>query len=231
MKVFYSDLIAIFRANGPKGSAASLQQCLEICRNASGMNFKQDELKDAKEKFRKLANNFWIRWNAAKRTENRFLAKYADWMQGELEISDTSDPVFKVDLRSGPGRPSKSHAESSQRSQRRHKRSAVEAFSGDASLALDVAATVAKKSKNVELARILKLVQDTPDQKKMRKLIENPPIKMTTTRALALFMDGDKTRASYQLDRMTGKELNAEIHPSYQRLLAEKKLCFPQGTF
>lgn len=231
MKVFNSDFVAIFRSCGQKARDETLSKCLKLCEDQSGMNFTPDELKVAKEKIRKLSSTFWSRWEAAKRIEGKFLSKNANWMRNEQEISisDRRDPTFLIESRPGPGRPSKPFAESSDRSRRRHKRPAVEALGTDASLALDVALTVARKGKNPELAKILKSIQDEPEKKKIRKLLESPPRPLSTTEALALFIDSNKTKAAYQKERIAAKAHGADIFPSYDRLLKEKKLCFPEG--
>lgn len=55
------------------------------------------------------------------------------------------------------------------------------------------------------------------------------PIPYTNEEALALYVDGGYTRHTYSLLRAGAKNHNADIYPSYHKVLAAKEECYPSG--
>ncbi|KAJ4430630.1 hypothetical protein ANN_19219 [Periplaneta americana] len=48
--------------------------------------------------------------------------------------------------------------------------------------------------------------------------------------ALALFLEADFTMHQYNMMRRGAKDRNADIYPSYKRILNEKKRCYPESV-
>lgn len=75
------------------------------------------------------------------------------------------------------------------------------------------------KSESIEVARIIKT-------SKPAKLI----VPYTPEEALAFILNTGMTKDAYMQTRLGAKQRNADIYPVYEKVLAAKKLCYPEGV-
>lgn len=229
MLFLYRDFVNIFRAHGRDSDG--ITECLRFCEEKTGKMFKDDEWIIANKSFRNLAKNFTRYWTSVgvNRCWDKLESKHGSWLQRQLNISISKNlPTVEIS-HAGPGRKAVTFQESSNRTQRRKVDNLVANVEKDTTLLLQSARKVANLNKEKEMSKILTNVMNAPDPKNALKALEKPIIKMNASEALALYIDSDMTRDSYQKLRNSSLLHNADIYPSYHTILEEKKLCYPEG--
>lgn len=162
--------------------------------------------------------------------ENRFTV----WLDNkEVFGKKTIRNVSEHDNLRGPcqGRPSTNFDESSERT----KRLKTEPLrSSNSAACLLFAASMKFREEGKEpCSKLLKLIVKDPciaeqilEFLRNEKVIEKP-VKMTNQAALSLILDADLGKSQYLAIRACGKNHNANIFPSYNNVLEEKKNIFP----
>ncbi|EFN73411.1 hypothetical protein EAG_03300, partial [Camponotus floridanus] len=84
-----------------------------------------------------------------------------------------------------------------------------------------------------DAAETVKQIEISPNRAtRIKKAYKNShkltPIKLKGEEALALYIDAKLTKNQYVLIRSQAKTQNADIYPSYNKLLEAKKKCYPK---
>lgn len=233
MIINHLEIINSLRKNGR--DSEGIEKCLQDFEELNKKVFTEGEREIATKKLMSIAKNFNRDWTSKSinRSWANYFAKKEVWLQNsiELQISGVSPTANEnASCQKGPGRNEKSYADSSKRTQRRKRQHMVANNENDTLLFLESTVKVAKKNKEHELAKILENVIMEPDKKKMRKTIENPPKLMSPLEALALYMDSDQSKDSYQQLRMKSLDQNSLMFPSYHVIQKEKQKFYPDGN-
>lgn len=175
----------------------------------SSENYSDDELKQLKHKFSYIKSEFKQRWNKADKMDTRFLKNNDEWLKKTFEIP-------KAQPRSS-GRPTKSFAESSERSKRRK----TETLRNTADDDMLIHATQSKlhTSGKKDASSILKQIMTSPKRatklKKAYKTVQEDKEKqLTPLSALSIFVEAELSRRQYEIIRSASKKL----YPSYSVL-------------
>lgn len=157
---------------------------------------KHDQLKVA---VKTLKSKFKLRWEASKRTQIRFQAKNAVWLESEFQIPHFSCPDNLENLGekisiSKPGRPNVAFDQKSQRSKRRDAATISNQNENNPQRILMACRHAARLSGEKDLFTVLKQIQDTPESaRKIIKLLENSQsssiVKLTPEKALSFLLD------------------------------------------
>lgn len=191
-----------------------------------------EKYKKAKQKVHKFVYELRKKWTNAKRTRIQFEAKYEKWLNGALvfEIAETGSEVAGPSASVNYG-PTKDFAEKSKRTQLLNVSSLVKAKSCD-ELVLATKVSLYKSGKR-DAAKMLKELNASPTRAtKIKKAIfcpPNMPIPYAPEEALALFIDGDYSKHSYQLMQAGAKNRNANIYPTYHVVKSAKEKCYPSN--
>jgi hypothetical protein len=230
MHFSYHEFANIFLKHGREKEG--VDQCIKYCENKSGKLFKDDEHEIALKKFKSLALSFTRYWTsrAVNRTWKCLENCHRSWLQKTLEISISLIPPSAFVSIAGPGRPTTDFDKSSARSKRRKVQHVVENNEKSSALFLQSAQKVSNLNDEKSLSDILALIINAPDLEKILYSLHISPIKMTPTEALALYIDADMTKSSYQKFRNSSLLQNADIFPTYNAIGEEKAKCYPEGN-
>ena len=87
--------------------------------------------------------------------------------------------------------------------------------------------------KDTDLKYVLQFIMSSPNSStNIRKLLsksDNPQSEFTSDEALALMIDTDLTKNSYQTLRTTTKRKNVDIYPPYNHVREAKQKCYPEN--
>lgn len=171
------------------------------------------------------------RWTKYNRTLNKFLKLESSWLKEEIVI-----PVQERTPEAGPsgsrkrGRPTKDFEESSSKSK---KRKIVRLMQSHATPELSLAARLRLRSSGKRQASMLlkEATETTPTRAyKIRRAYASSSLeqnKFSPEQALALMIDLDLSRDSYNLLRQKTKEIGVNIHPAYTKIREAKEECYP----
>lgn len=156
---------------------------------------------------------------------------FSAWLNTDLEVKITGRKPSNA-VGKSLGRPCLSFVESSGRSKRRKIADTLESVSSSET-ALLVAS--AKKAANLNgektLAKILGTVLEQMENGTLEDLLKKmhspPSPQFTSSTALALLLETNISRDSYQLFRSTAMGIDSNLFPSYKRVQEEKKECQP----
>lgn len=189
---------------------------------------KDDSFKsELKKKLSVFLNKFTFLWNKCHRRPDYFEKCHVNWLNGEIDIrvGDSDNEFEKTQM----GRPMKNFDDSSNRSKLRKIKPLVDNYSETEVLhAAKVSLTLSGKR---DAASMLDQLTMTPTRAtKIKKTFLIPtihPIPYTPEKALALFVNANLTKATYNLIRQQAKLQNSNIYPSYGKILAAKNDCYP----
>lgn len=189
--------------------------------------------KDVHQAVHNFIHNLKKKWIEANRTKVVFEASNKNWLSGMFLVPDnTSSSSLEYDKPSTSkrGRPPKEFLDQGERAKRMKVAPLLETWSPEE---LSYAAgTSLNKSGMRDAANIVKaLGSSASEATTMKKKLKFPckeTIRYTSEKALVLFIDGSYTKYSYNLMRTGAKTCNADIYPSYHKLLAAKKECYPK---
>lgn len=180
-------------------------------------SFDDAEKQEFLHKFSYIKSEIKSRWLAANRTEQVFLKRNHDWLQGTVEIPDKKKE--KV------GRPSKSFEDSSARSKRRKTKPLREVNTAEE--LLYAGQMNLRKSGNLEGAKVVADITKTPTRgakyRKAFKVAERLRRQLTPVQALALFIEANLSRKQYEIIRNSDKKL----YPCYTLIQRAKQECYP----
>lgn len=171
--------------------------------------------------FRSLSrfkSDYKEKWNAARSTDDRFIKNNSKWLQATVEL-----PVWS--RRGGP--PTKDFGELTDRSKRRRTKELRAQVPVNE---LTYAAGVSQgTSGNKAASKLIKEITSSPTRaRKVRKILASTKKEVTVKKytpqeALALYVNGDFTRAQWELIQGGRKE----IYPCYSILQKAKKESYP----
>lgn len=185
---------------------------------------------------RRLTYSINERWIKAKRSKKHFEDSNKIWLDGLFCLPSENTLKIPEDLGIQPstsnfGRPRSDFLAKSEKG----KRLEVSALVGECSpekLAFAAGVSLYKSGKR-DAAAILKNINESPTRAtKIKKILSGQskePIPYTDEEALRLFIDGKYTKASYNAMRAGAKIRNADIYPSYHRILEAKQKCYPSN--
>ena len=155
-------------------------------------------------------------------------SRFPVWYNNEVTINSQIVPG------PGPGRPSTSYDDTESERTKRHKTSVIRAENSGS--LLFAASMKFREEGNEKCAKILKLICDQPEVAtellefvKQKRSCSEGPINLSGQEALSLVLDADLGKSQYQTIRSTAKNHNPDIFPAYNKVVEEKKDCFPHG--
>ncbi|CAH0560531.1 unnamed protein product [Brassicogethes aeneus] len=161
------------------------------------------------------------RWLACNYIEARFLEKYEEWLNEEIEIPTDSIPG------SSKGRPSKEFGESSDRSKRR--KTMELRYIGTVDELTYAAQMTQRAAGNIDVAKVIQDVTKSPTRAtKFRKAAIIGSKTMTTKKhtpegALGIFVEANLTVSQYKVIR----QANKDVYPCYTYVQRAKQDCYP----
>ena len=158
------------------------------------------------------------------------LKNNSEWLSHEFLCTLESEHTTRTPV-GKRGRPEVDFAQGSSRSKRRKTKTLRQSTDSAESLTF-AAERKHRNAGNTDSAKLLGEMQKTPTRAfKIRKAWKTatttPPIKQyNDDDALAFFLEADLTKHQYLIMRQGAKKLNADIYPSYKRILNAKKKCY-----
>lgn len=196
----------------------------------------EDYCNKVKLAVRRLTYSINERWIKAKRSKKYFEDSNKIWLSGVFDLP--SENVIKIpeDLGIQPstsnfGRPRSDFSGKSEKGKRLEVSALVSGCSPE-KLVFAAGVSLYKSGKR-DAAAILKNINESPTRAtKIKKIVNaqsKEPVPYTDEEALRLFIDGKYTKASYNAMRTGAKIRNADIYPSYHRILEAKEKCYPSN--
>jgi len=169
------------------------------------------------------------KWLKSCRNVNRFLKLNSEWLDTKFKL-----PLQVTLSTSTGGRPPKQFIECAERT----KRLKIKTIIDNSCITSPQFIHAAKKKIHMAGQRnVVKLLNETtasPNKVKQIKLAINTsetskPIPFTPDEALAFFVQNKLTKQQYINIRLSAKERNADIYPSYDIIIEAKKKCYPDN--
>lgn len=197
-----------------------------------GVQASHDKFKLIEKQVSRFCSELFRRLDKSNRIIDRFLKNNEEWLDREFvcDVNVVKTPFGKR------GRPQTDFGESSTRSKRRKTETLRKSAESAESLAF-AAKMKHRESGNVEHAKLLDEMEKSPTRpSKIRSwTIASTSSSSSVMRsynddeALAIFLEADLTTHQYKVMRQGAKDLNADIYPSYKRILNAKKTCYPES--
>lgn len=188
-------------------------------------------------------SNLKKRWNMSSRTSVKFLTQNKSWLN-EAQTFECPNPLPVTELNAAlanddvetmeainRGRPRTSFDDASERSKRRKTESLRQLTSSEL---LYAGQMKLRADGNVASSILVKHITScSPSEAEVlrshisKKNSELTPY--TTSEALAMYLDTQLSKQSYQQLRIEAINHGADIYPSYHKLLEEKRACYPNG--
>ncbi|XP_065676347.1 uncharacterized protein LOC124807453 isoform X2 [Hydra vulgaris] len=160
--------------------------------------------------------NFKSHWNDVNRKAAGFEKKYAKWLDSNFIPFAYVPPATTTIVTTPLGRPTLNFDESSLRSKYRKVADMVHYSANQLSFATKVKFGKNNKPKKAKLEE--KLLVDTIS-----------PSCMSTVEALALILDCNSTKASYQLMKNKADSKECNLYPAYNCVRMAKDQCYPKN--
>ena len=181
------------------------------------------QLENAKRVVRSIMYKIKDKYNKVCRHFDVMINENVDWFNKEIPLHD----LIHQESHSGPGRPSCSWEDLSQRSKRRH----ASRLSNEKEEMLALAAVQSARGKRdkQEFAYVIKEAISSPTRAKKMKctLDKKSPVKFSNEKALAVIVDCDLSYKSYHKLRTSAVEQNADIFPTNNDIAVAKRDCYP----
>lgn len=190
----------------------------------------------------RLQSSFKTRWAECFRNKARFMKRFADWLNREIQLTETDFEVLPNEGETlqenvasccySNGRPKKEFTEGSTRSKRRKTEAIREEYSTEA-LAF---ATQMKfrKDGNLKAANILKEITEqnatAAGQHNIGDSNRVKEIPFSPIEALSLIVNTKMSKSNYTLIRNLHKSKNCTLYPPYRRILEAKLECYPEAV-
>lgn len=163
------------------------------------------------------------RWTKCNRAWNKFIQRYAEWLDTEIEIAEKPKSAEKR------GRPSKPFEELSDRGKRMKLSSTLELVENSPELLLRAAC---RSSDSQDMKHAVKALIERQNDVEYLKKVSSPCMSTATIsveNALALLLHADLNVKSYNLLRDTTVVNGKKIYPRYGLVAARRDLCLPEG--
>ncbi|XP_065680976.1 uncharacterized protein LOC124817909 [Hydra vulgaris] len=175
-----------------------------------------DDSEIIRNKLIAFLKNLKTRWNDVSRKAAAFEKKYANWLDTDFISSAYVPPATPTIVTTPFGRPTLNFDESSLRSKYR-KVAEMDQYSASQLLfATKVKFRKDNQPKKAKLAE--KLLVDTIS-----------PSYMSSDEALALILDCNLTKTSYQLMKNKADEKECSLYPAYNNVRMAKDRCYPKN--
>lgn len=165
-------------------------------------------------------------WEKCKRMKSRFLNAYGAFLSEEITLKSVSQSSTSK----GAGRPSKSFVDISDRSKRRRVQNTLSMSEEELSYATGLKL---RKSGKRTVANLVKEVLSPTVKETHRKrtsfkstAYSSAPL-LSEQQALSLITEADLSKQQYLTIRNMLRTLNINVLPSYQKIVAAKKKCYP----
>lgn len=188
---------------------------------------KKDEIR---KKIQNLLAYVSAKLSKCNRMVNRFKEKYPQWVSATT-IIEISENDFEKPCSSKAGRPNVSYTNAKYRLKRKLASDLSCENNDDVDFLIHAATVAAKKSKQSDLAFILKKTAQQADQSEIRKAVTSKKpeaVPLTPEEALAFLLENDLSKRQYINMRLLNKERNCNIYPSYEEVIKCKLLCRPK---
>lgn len=206
----------------------NIEKLIPVIEERTGAKLTKDTLKESKQCLKFVVSKIKGRWQRAGRVNVRFIKLNEDWLNQPVDLPvSTPQPSTSAVLR---GRPSVDFSQM----RREAKRKATGSLTVHAAdKLLHAAKRRARSEGRRDLSFVIKAATETPTRPtKVRRILQRPasiPRAYTREQALALFVDANHTKATWQLTTMSAKEQGANIYPAYREVSAGKSECYPDG--
>lgn len=194
--------------------------------NLSELNWTQIKSELAK----KFVGKFNKKWNSANRTKQRFFDGNKEWCNGlislEVTIEHLNQNNNEIETR---GRPTIKFAESSDRTKQRRSTRLV-AQEGIEQVRHAYVQNLRATQRKPEAEIVSNISAASP--KRLKRVSEclsdaGTEIPLTTEEALALILDADLSKNSYEIIRQIALKHNSKLFPPYYQLAEAKSKCCP----
>ena len=226
----------LFEKKG-EGRSSRIKHVINTVSALFGVEEDQQALKTLKKEIGRVCSRIFAKFEKSHRIKDRFLQDNALWLQSDAKLLPASSPPTSSS-QPGPsstlrrGRPSQPFGESSDRSKRR-KTEDIRKSKSSSELSFATQMSLRHKGKVAEAKLLQEATTTTPTRaRKIRRawLSHQKQIKpYTTDEALALLIDAKLTRAQYCMLRSGAKHRNANIYPSYDKIIEAKRRCYPSN--
>lgn len=189
-------------------------------------------------KIKSFSSNLRTRWRAAGSRSADFEKKNELWLKNEFKLSDITmitpkriRPTSEAGTRRG--RPRKLFSDASARTRRRNTKRLRDSTSSEELFEATISAlNVAGRRAAADIVQ--QVTRFSPRRPvRLRKMIQNSKTKqivpMAENEGLAFYMELRLTKASYIHLVQESKRRNANIFPSYTKLMEAKLKCYPEG--
>lgn len=185
----------------------------------SGPNFREEQKGQFIHNFKRFKSEMKSKWLSTNSTEQYFLKKYGDWLQGTITI-----PVKNI---KSAGRPEKSFEELSDRSKRR--KTECLRSSNETQELLYAGQMLLREEGNVTGANVVKDILTSPEESAKYNAVfrksdtSSDGKQLTPTQALSVFIEASLTRQQYEIIQKAAKDR----FPCYSVIQKAKKYCYP----
>lgn len=191
-----------------------------------------DYLRDSGNRFERkkvlnIIKNLERRWNLCRRDQEKFKSKNQTWLHSVAVLS-----VEKTSESKGKGRPSKNFQDCGTRAKQKKIKKILTSTSGD-ELLFATQMSLRKQGRRVA-ANIIEDVVKASSSSTMEKYkgvyknVETPKVvPMTPEEALGLIINTKSSKRLYLQYRESAKKCNANIYPSWHKILKAKLSCYP----
>ena len=223
------ELYALIERHGGVG-AVTADSLIKDIESKVGAELSGGTLKECKQRLQVFLSKVRERWRHAHRHEEKFMRENEEWLNGQFDLPVIT-PLAAAVSAAPRGRPSLGFTEQQREARRMATDRLVTKHTADK--LVHAAKRRARSEGRKDLSYILNKATATPTRPaKVRRLLQRPvslPRAYTREQALALFVDANHTKATWQLTRMSAKEQSANIYPTYREIAAAKRDCYPDG--
>ncbi|XP_050742176.1 uncharacterized protein LOC127010860 [Drosophila biarmipes] len=153
----------------------------------------------------------------------RFKSVHSRWLGSKMVIRIDKQPVTLK-----TGRKKSNYEDAGPRLKRKLASELASEEAHSTSLLLHAASVSAKKSKEPEIAFLLKKAKSSEDINDLKKKLNmNEPIPISPDSALAFFIENGFTKQQYLNIRALNKQQGCDIFPSYNQIAESKLKCRP----
>lgn len=171
------------------------------------------------------------KWKKCNRTLDKFLKENNAWLDTEIKLPDR--PSVSSTSSEVGGRPRKSF-EKCGPSGKRQKVANLRKIASTSELIHAAKLSVRSEGNDAGAKIIEEALETSPTRaKKIKDALRNStfsqnPVSLTTEEAVSLLVELNLSKQQYVKLRLIAKEHNADIFPSYEKLLKAKQECYPE---
>lgn len=180
-----------------------------------------------------FVKNIEKRWKICRRDQTKFIKKYKTWLDSPFKIPEQDhDP--QAPMSSKVGRPSKKFQECGTRAKQKKVQNLMSLAKTD-ELLFDTQVSLRKDEKR-DAAKIVEEIANPISPKKVKKYKDvyhsledskQTVVPMTSEDALSLLINTKSSKSTYLAYRESAINCNANIYPSWNKILSAKRDCLP----